>query len=458
MKSLRVSLVAAGYLGSAWVGGLGIVTLACGLAWSAAPESHPQDPGGAPPPEAVGHDFTFKPVIPVDVEDGTGDFSFIHNPDKIPEAQRIFDRFAWRVFVGFNWPSNADGLPDPKITLRQDAEEGSWRPRVWQALADVNELYKQFGAAPEPWNGGAFPGFDPGKIEPDTLWMYSKISNRHALNRTQILDESKQAFTGPLVDQQGKWVRYQIRLNRTAYEYVRQNGLYSLEGQAEFSRANTLRFPRNGDKIGDKTFEFGTTELKFAWKQLADYDEKTYGPFKAGDYDLTTPERVQDAGRSDGLEQRPVPVPCPLVADHPQRRHSRERKAAARPSPGADGAGGNAHLREDEVVAAVDLDHVRAGRQCPGRRPRARQGQWQGAAAPPDVQQPRPADQAAQRPGPDELEARRFRPIHRLGRGSDDRPGAGDARDPDPPGDPAGEPGRAAARSPRTRACSGSTS
>jgi len=299
MKSLRVSLVAAGYLRSAWVGGMGIVTLACGLAWSAAPESHPQkDPGGAPPPAAAGRDFSFQPVIPVDVEDGTGDFSFIHNPDNIPEAQRIFDRFAWRVFVGLNWPSNADGLPDPKITLRQDAEEGSWRPRVWQALAEVNELYKQFGAAPEPWNGGAFPGFDPGKIEPDTLWMYSKISNRHALNRTQILDESKQAFTGPLVDQQGKWVRYQVRLNRTAYEYVRQNGLYSLEGQAEFSRANILRFPRNGDRIGGKTFEFGTIEVKLAWKQLAEYDAKAYGPFKAGDYDLTTPDGYKTlAGR-----------------------------------------------------------------------------------------------------------------------------------------------------------------
>ena len=290
MKSIRDSLVTAGYVRSAWVGGLGAALLACGLARSATPGPSPQEaPGGASPAAPASGEITFKPVLPVDVEDGTKDFSFIHNPANIPEAQRIFDRFAWSVFVALNWPSNADGLPDSNITLKQDAEEGSWRPRVWQALPEVNSLYKQYGAAPQPWNGGAFPGFDPTRIDPEILWMYAKISNRHALNRTQILDESLQAFTGPLVDQQGKWVRYQVRLNRTSYEYVRQNGLYSLEGQAAFSQANTLRFPRNGDAIGGKTFEFGTMEVKLAWKQLAEYDAKTSGPFKAGDYDLTAP-------------------------------------------------------------------------------------------------------------------------------------------------------------------------
>src|SRR3954471_1012723 len=36
------------------------------------------------------------------------------------------------------------------------------------------------------------------------------------------------------------------------------------------------------------TIEIGTMEIKLAWKQLAEYDGKTYGPFKAADYNLTT--------------------------------------------------------------------------------------------------------------------------------------------------------------------------
>ena len=274
------------YVSRALVWSLGAAAVACGLVQVLAAAPPKADAGLAP--AATGESLAFNPVIPVDVDDGTGDFSLIHNRDNIPEARRIFDIFAWRLFVALNWPSAADGLPDAKITLSEDAREGSWRPRVWQAFAEVNSLYKQYGAAPEPWNGGAFPGFDPKKVEPGVLWMYSKIINRHTLDRTQILDESKQAFTGPLVDQQGKWVRYQVRVNRTSYEYIRQNGLYSLEGQAKFSQTNTLRFPENGDPIGGKPFQFGTMELKLAWKQLAEYDKKKNGAFKAADYSFTT--------------------------------------------------------------------------------------------------------------------------------------------------------------------------
>jgi hypothetical protein len=287
--------------------------------------------------------FHFKAEIPIDVDDGTKDFSSIHNPDNIPESQRIFDRFAWHLFVGMNWPANAAGIPDSKISLSEDAKEGTWRPRVWQTLAEVNSLFQRNGAAPQPWAAGPYPGaFAPGKYEPLTLWMYSKVNNRHAVNRTQIVDESLQAFTGPLVDQDGLWVRYKVFVNRTSYEYIRRNGLYSLEGQARFARSNLLSFPANGDTVHGEVFHDGTTELKLAWKQLATYDEKKHGPFRAADFDLTTnagfeklgklmtwnsdPSRflvrwsyiIHNGGATvDGVPQPdPLPVPMGLVGMH----------------------------------------------------------------------------------------------------------------------------------------------
>jgi hypothetical protein len=334
MGSRAVRLVTAGV---GWA-----LIFALGWAWGDEPgPARPTPPPGNPPPGNLRVEF--KPELPVDVDDGTDDFSFIHNPANIPEAQRIFDLFAWKLFVAMNWPANAGGLPDPKISLKQDADEGSWRPRVWQTLADVNQLFRRYGEAPAPWTGGAYPSsFVEGKYEPLTLWMYSKVNNRNAVNRTQILDDSLQAFTGPLVDQQGLWARYKIYVNRTDYEYVRRNGLYSLEGQARFAQANRLEFPRNGDKIQSETFQYGTTELKLAWKQLATYDAKANGAFRAGDYDFSKPEGFEKLGKKmtwnsdpsrflirwsfiihnlgptkDGVPQPdPLPVPMGLVGMH----------------------------------------------------------------------------------------------------------------------------------------------
>jgi len=307
-----------------------------GLAGAAAATASARDD---PPADVV----VFKPELPADVEDGTADFSFIHDPKNIPEAQRIFDRFAWQLFVGYNWPANAQGVPDPKITLKQDASEGTWRPRVWETTAEVSSLFQRYGAAPQPWSSGAYPGsFQEGKVTPLVLWMYSKVINRNAVNRTQILDESLQAFTGPLVDQQGLWVRYKVYVNRTDYEYVRKNGLYSLEGQARFAANNRVAFPRNGDAVENETFTQGTTELKFAWKQLGVYDQAKFGPLHPRQFDLTTNEGYQklaariiwntdpsrylvrwsqiihnDAPLKDGVPQPdPVPVPMGLVGMH----------------------------------------------------------------------------------------------------------------------------------------------
>jgi hypothetical protein len=307
-----------------------------GLAGVAAATASPLDD---PPAAAV----VFKPELPADVEDGTADFSFVHDPAHIPEAQRIFDRFAWQLFVGYNWPANAEGGPDPKITLKQDSSEGTWRPRVWETTAEASSLFQRYGAAPQPWTGGAYPGtFQEGKVTPLVLWMYSKVSNRNAVNRTQILDESLQAFTGPLVDQQGLWVRYKVYANRTDYEYVRKNGLYSLEGQARFAANHRVAFPQNGDSVQGETFAQGTTELKFAWKQLGVYDQANFGAFQSEQFDLTTNEGYQklatriiwntdpsrylvrwsqiihnDAPLKDGVPQPdPVPVPMGLVGMH----------------------------------------------------------------------------------------------------------------------------------------------
>ena len=76
------------------------------------------------------------------------------------------------------------------------------------------------------------------------------------------MNEGKQAFSGPLIDQQGHWVHYVALVNRKEFEYLVENGLYFLEGQEAFSKKHQVSFPLNSDT------EYGAIEIKLAWKVL----------------------------------------------------------------------------------------------------------------------------------------------------------------------------------------------
>jgi hypothetical protein len=63
--------------------------------------------------------------------------------------------------------------------------------------------------------------------------------------------------TGPLIDQNGHYVRYQILVNEPMYDYIVQNGLYSKAGQQAFTQpisfsfgfSARLRCPKNNNKF-----------------------------------------------------------------------------------------------------------------------------------------------------------------------------------------------------------------
>ena len=213
-----------------------------------------------------------RPEMPVDVSDGSPDSSLLHDVSRIPESQRVFDKFAWQMFVSLNWAGKQDGLPDEGYTLEHDVRDGFRRPRVWENWAETNVLFKALGAEPAPWEEGHLPQWGVGSpLDPsdEVVWMTAKVRNRNVRHHTSLADENVEAFTAPLVDQNGKWVRFQVRLNRTEYEFVRVNKLYSLEGQAEYLRkVGTIEFPIDGDTVNGKQVKYGSIEIKLAWKQL----------------------------------------------------------------------------------------------------------------------------------------------------------------------------------------------
>ena len=187
--------------------------------------------------------------------------------DNVPSAQRLFDIFAWQSFIALNWPALPDGEPD-----RAKTPADATSPRVWERFVEVSEVFRENGAAPRTWKEAVEASW-----KNRTLWMSGmgvgqppdEVDKPGALH-PPILDESLQAFTGPMVDQEGKWVRYQVALNQVEFDYLVQNKLYNQEGQAAFTAENKIEFPSNTG-----TTKRGAMEVKMAWKQLSPKDDRS---------------------------------------------------------------------------------------------------------------------------------------------------------------------------------------
>jgi hypothetical protein len=161
----------------------------------------------------------------------------------LPAAQRLFDIFAWKTFLALNSPVRPDGAPD---TTKAIADVGTDGPLVWSRWMQSSDIFLPNGARPA-WNNSGRHSLDHFKAG----WR------QHA-----TVHEGLQAFSGPLIDQNGKWVHYVSLVNRREFDYIVDHELYNLEGQADFVRTNRIEFPVNDDT------NYGAIEIKLAWKTL----------------------------------------------------------------------------------------------------------------------------------------------------------------------------------------------
>lgn len=214
----------------------------------------------------LGYPTPLSPDLPYDVDSAA--VRRLTRSGNVPEAQRLFDVFAWQTFLALNWPARPDGAPDRGKTLA-DARS----PRVWEFMRESGTVFLEDGARPQPWAGSgewnrAAAAARDGDAPPHRLWMHGKGDPEPEGEQFQRLDESIQAFTGPLIDQNGKWVRYEVLINRTEFDYIYENALYSLDGQVAFTARNEVSFPANRG-----TTRHGSMEIKLAWKQLGPDDD-----------------------------------------------------------------------------------------------------------------------------------------------------------------------------------------
>jgi hypothetical protein len=197
-----------------------------------------------------------------------------------------FAEFAWREFVALNWPAAIDQATKLPVrgqadTALQFADQPS-RPRVWETWKSDWEIV-----------GTADPAVPPNPTE----WSSWKVNggvnicdksgnanNEHVLmvmaTPGQMVRGINQANTGPLIDQNENYVRYETRLNQSEYQTILDKKWYIA--------ANLPKPPTFPEFEMSTPGKYGAIELKISWRELA--------PGESGDTFYVVPAKIVDPG------------------------------------------------------------------------------------------------------------------------------------------------------------------
>ena len=168
-------------------------------------------------------------------------------PPNAPAASAGFTAFAnysWTLFQALNWPvvTGQRGVPDCGRPI------GSAGPTVWESYKTVEQIFLPNAVDPGPWNSGG--------AQVMRLTFRSKAPDQLPLEAAIA-----QAVGGWLIDRQANPTYYQVAVNETSYQYVRDNRYYDAN---VLNRATRIQF-------GD-----GALEVKGAWRIVQGAETSRY--------------------------------------------------------------------------------------------------------------------------------------------------------------------------------------
>ncbi|HTF03994.1 MAG TPA: hypothetical protein VK826_08210 [Bacteroidia bacterium] len=187
--------------------------------------------------------------------------------DMRAQTQESADTFSWMSFIAMNWPANASTCgPD---TTKNILTGGG--PVVWETYLADDQIYVDTNKRPAAWcnqNANAVLENLPASVQ--ELSRKTGITRFiHTNAKIDSMAGIDEAFGGPLVDQNGRFVRYEVRVNADEYNYITTNTLWNKKGQAAFTKDSTISFPVGQTKYGS----VGAMEIKAAWKVLGANDD-----------------------------------------------------------------------------------------------------------------------------------------------------------------------------------------
>ncbi len=204
--------------------------------------------------------------------------SSLESASKFPEVQRLFDLWSWQAFVSLNWPTDPNGN-------RQAAN--STEPPAWTLWTNSTRVFLPHGAPPPACKPAAelaaappanlelmlargLPTKIPAEIDTRRVRLLAVTSAVNSTSALAPLNDIKQAFSGPIIDQNGNYVYYEILIDKNELDYICQNKLYSVAGQEDFAKTHSAVDLPSGVDTQDAS---GAYEIKLAWKILTASDE-----------------------------------------------------------------------------------------------------------------------------------------------------------------------------------------
>jgi hypothetical protein len=178
-------------------------------------------------------------ILGIQSQPQAADFDPVHTPDK----------HAWDLFIELNHPADSAnaGEPDPDKKLGEPGET------VWETWALAKrDVFTQNGCHPAKW--GAWMG----KALVATPLPRDPVSKVDLIFSVLQPDEGVRLFFDPTEPFS------ETRMNRAAFDFIIDNGLYTIEGQEKFhTEGRAIDLPVDGK------------EIKSAWRLLTNEEAKS---------------------------------------------------------------------------------------------------------------------------------------------------------------------------------------
>lgn len=209
------------------------------------------------------------------------------------QQRPFFDTFVWQNFIALMWPAEpgSHGVPfrpdDPSVF----GDYSNGRVPVWMTWKQSFDLFPGPGTVPVAW--------DAPNGAPDVCRNLDPEAGDHIFLRVNkfdtVADEVNQAFGGPLPDQTGLFTRYEVRMNRAEYDFIRDNGYYD---KANWPTGSTIYLPASNAQAE------GSIEVKAAWRDLSKVPEEFHERF------FTTTALAVDPETCTGSDEAGQPTDC----------------------------------------------------------------------------------------------------------------------------------------------------
>lgn len=159
------------------------------------------------------------------------------------------DEYAWKLFVSINWPADiANRAANPSAKFGADG------PVVWETWKIAHDVFKPDGSDPGAWLDQVKPAV-------------RELADFETRPLQQIARDAQLGIARPAFDPQAALtLTNETRLNKVAYEFVRSNTLYNLDGQNALAKQGQLTI----------SFPSRAKEIKAQWRQISEADKPRY--------------------------------------------------------------------------------------------------------------------------------------------------------------------------------------